>query len=62
MEESQVSNKPKGGCGCRSGNVNQVNFSQKSFLNKQQEELLAKIQKTNRKKNSIYKTQTRLFL
>lgn len=61
MEESQVSNKPKGGCGCR-GSANNVNFSQKSSLNQQQEELLAKIQKANRKKNSIYKTQTRLFL
>lgn len=60
MEESQVSNKSKG-CGCRSGNSNQINIA-KSNLNQQQQELLAKIQKTNQKKNSIYKTQTRLFL
>lgn len=62
MEDSQVSNdKPKEGCGCGNENA-KVTYTGRPPLTEQQEKLLARVQRTNQRKNSIYKTNTRYFM
>jgi len=61
MDELQVPSdkpeeKPKG-CGCGS-----TNLATNPPLTEQQQRLISRIQKTNQRKNSIYKTNTRYFM
>lgn len=62
MDESQVTNdKPKEGCGCGNANA-KITQGDRPPLTEQQEKLIGRIQKTNQRKNSIYKTNTRYFM
>lgn len=62
MSDSQVPEKPEG-CGCGKANITtNLAYAQKTSLNEKQQQLLARIKKTNQKKNSIYKTKTRFFM
>ena len=62
MSESQMPEKPQG-CGCGKANVTtNVTHAQKSAITEQQKNLIERIKRSSQRKNSIYKTKTRIFL
>lgn len=62
MDQQVPSEKPKEGCGCGSNANAKLVHGERTPLTEQQEKLISRIQKTNQRKNSIYKTNTRYFM
>ena len=63
MDEPQVPNDKPKGCGCGNAiTTTKITYGQRTPLTEQQEQLVARIQKANQRKNSIYKTKTRYFM
>lgn len=64
MSESQAQNTPtsNSGCGCGSNAAAKVVYAQHAPVSEQQAELIARIQRAAQRKNSVYKTKTRIFM